>query len=69
MANKKAYSDLQPSELAIFSAAANIFSSYIASGKVNDENENDMIKKSIETSIKISDIVDQVVQSDGEVVG
>jgi hypothetical protein len=55
--------------MAIFSAAANIFSSYVACGKVNDENENEMIKKSIETSIKISNTVDKIVKSDDETLG
>jgi len=30
------YATLQPSETAIFQAAANIFASYVASGKVED---------------------------------
>ncbi len=66
---KKFYSSLQPSEMAIFRAAANIFSGYVATGKVNEENENDMIKKSIETSIKIAHAVEEAVQSDEEIAG
>ena len=63
---KKVYSSLQPSEMAIFRAAANIFSGYVATGKVNEENENDMIGKSISIAIKIASTVDETVQSDEE---
>ena len=66
MEQKKYHASLQPSEMAIFSAAANIFSSYVATGSVNDENENIMIKKSIEVSIRIANTVDKIVQSDTE---
>ncbi|MBL4885086.1 MAG: hypothetical protein JKY95_11200 [Planctomycetaceae bacterium] len=64
--DKKYYANLQPSEMAIFSAAANIFASHVATGKVNDDNENDIIKKSIEISMKIARTVDNAVQSDDE---
>ena len=48
---EKYHATLQPSEMAIFQAAAQIFSSYAASGKVTDENEHEMILKAIKTSI------------------
>ena len=69
MKKKSFYANLQPSEMAIFSAAANIFSSYIAAGKVSLENEAAMIKKSIEVSLKIANTVEKVVQSDDEIAG
>jgi hypothetical protein len=62
---EKYYATLQPSETAIFQAAANIFASYVASGKVTDENE--MILKAIKTSIAICSIVDKNVRSDEEI--
>jgi hypothetical protein len=64
---EKYHATLQPSETAIFRAAANIFASYVASGKVTDENENEMILKAIKTSITICDIVDKNVRSDEEI--
>ena len=67
MVQKKFYANLQPSEMAIFSAAANIFASYLSCGKVNDENQKEMIKKSIKISLKIANTVDKVVQSDDEI--
>ena len=53
--------------MAIFQAAAQIFSSYAASGKVTDENEHEMILKAIKTSITICRIVEKNVRSDDEI--
>jgi hypothetical protein len=64
---EKYHATLQPSETAIFQAAANIFASYVASGKVTDANENEMILKAIKTSITICSIVDKSVRSDEEI--
>ena len=64
---EKYHATLQPSETAIFRAAANIFASYVVSGKVTDENENEMILKAIKTSITICSIVDKNVRSDEEI--
>ena len=64
---EKYHATLQPSETAIFQAAAHIFASYVASGKVTDENENQMIVKAIKTSISICDIVEKSVRSDDEI--
>ena len=69
MGPKKFYANLQPSEMAIFRAAADIFSGYIAAGQVGDINESEMIKKSIGISMKMADMVDKAVQSDGEIAG
>ena len=69
MGHKKFYAKLQPTEMVIFTAAANIFSSYVACGKVDGDNENEMIKKSIEISLKIASTVDKAVQSDDEIAG
>jgi hypothetical protein len=64
---QKYHATLQPSETAIFRAAADIFASYVASGKVTDENENEMISRAIKTSLKICDIVEKNVRSDEEI--
>ncbi len=64
---EKYHATLQPSETAIFQAAANIFASYVTSGKVTDANENEMILKAIKTSITICSIVDKNVRSDEEI--
>ena len=67
MMKEKYHATLQPSETAIFRAAANIFASYVASGMVTDENENEMILKAIKTSITICSTVDKNVRSDEEI--
>jgi len=69
MGKKQFYANLQPSEMAIFRAAASIYAAYVSSGQVDDANEDEMIKKSIKTSIKMADIVEKAVQSDGEIAG
>ncbi len=57
---------LQPSEMAIFQAAANIFASYVATGQVTPKNETEIVKKAISTSITIARTVENIIQSDNE---
>ena len=65
--SKKQYFSLQPSETAIFQAAANIYAGYVQSGQVTAENSGEMMKKSIEASVLLARHVEKVVQSDEEV--
>ncbi len=60
---------LQPSETAIFQAAANIYASYIVAGQVTGDNQAEMMKKAIAASISMARRVDNVVQSDNEMSG
>lgn len=60
------YFSLQPSELAIFQAAANIYAGYVAAGQVTAENDDAMMKKAIEAAISIADQVEEIIQSDNE---
>jgi hypothetical protein len=62
----KYYASLQPSEMAIFRASANIFAGYVAAGKVGESNEGEMIKRSIESAIRMASLVEKSVQSDEE---
>ncbi len=66
---KTRYFSLQPSETAIFQAAANIFASYIAAGQVTDENQAEMMKKAIAASISMAQYVEDVIISDNEMSG
>ena len=59
MEQKTFYSSLQPSEMAIFSVAGNIYASYVSAGRVTEETEPEMMKKSIEASLRIADIVER----------
>ena len=60
------YLRLQPSETAVFRAAANIFASYIATNQVTEDNEAQMMKKAIRAAISIARYVEKAVQSDDE---
>ena len=64
--SKGYYLHLQPSEVAVFEAAANIFASYIATNQVTEDNEAEMMKKAIRAAISIARYVEKVVQSDDE---
>ena len=67
--SKTHYFNLQPSEKAIFQAAANIYAGLITAGKVTSQNEADMMKKAISASIAIAHHVEKIVQSDDELAG
>ena len=69
MEKKQYYANLQPSEMAIFRAAADIFSGYVAAGQVSDANESEMMEKSIKIAMKMADVVDRSVRSDDEIAG
>ena len=62
----KAYVQLEPSEAALVRGACDILAGYIAAGEVNEENQSQMMKKSIKMAINIALTVDDLVQSDSE---
>ena len=64
--SKTQYFNLQPSETAIFQAAANIYASYVQTGQVTSENNAEIMKKAIGASISIARTVEKIVQSDEE---
>ncbi len=64
--SKTHYFSLQPSEIAIFQAAANIFASYIAARRVTAKNQAEMMKKAIAASISMAHYVEDVIESDDE---
>jgi len=66
MPKKQYVFDLKPSEAAIFGAAANIYASYVATGKVTSENNSQMIKQAISISIAMARGVDDLIKSDDE---
>jgi hypothetical protein len=67
--SKKHFFSLQPSEAAIFQAAANVYASYVAAGRVTDDNEADMMRKAIGVSVSMARHVEEIVQSDNEITG
>jgi hypothetical protein len=64
---KKTPLDLKLSEATVLHAASRIFSAYLVQGKMTEENEQKWIERSIEIAIKMAQLVDIRVESDGEV--
>jgi len=60
------YFRLQSSETTIALVAAQILSSYISAGKVTDQNESNMLDKSISLAISLARKVEDLVESDSE---
>jgi hypothetical protein len=60
------YFSLQPSEMAVFKCASQIFAAYISSGKVTEDNKNEYYKIAIRDAIKIGAIVEKTILSDDE---
>jgi hypothetical protein len=61
------YISLQPSEMVLVQAAAQIFSAYITSGQCTPETEEEFLKKAIRHAIRIARKTDDAVQADKEV--
>lgn len=58
-----AFVNLQASEAAVLSAAAQIFAGYIAAGRVSEQTEAALVEKSIELAIRMAQRVDIRIQS------
>jgi predicted transcriptional regulator len=69
MKKTKVYVNLHPSEIALLNTAATIFSSYVSADKVDENNESDMIKKSISLSLKMADLIEKNVLCEEEISG
>jgi len=59
--------DLEQDEAEVLHVASRIFSAYIVGNQCTEENEDDMMKKSIELAIRLTQQVDQAVSAGGEV--
>jgi len=57
---------LQPSEIALLTSAAHIFSAYVMSGHVTGGNESDMMDRSVAEALKMARRIEELVQSDSE---
>jgi hypothetical protein len=62
----KHYFKLQRSESIITLAAAEIFSAYVASGQVSDDNANEKVGRAVSFAIALARQVEESVQSDSE---
>lgn len=66
MSDKTHYFCLRTSETAIFQAASNIYAAYVASNQVTDQNQAQLMERSIDAAIDMARTVDHRVQSDKE---
>ncbi|MFW5698297.1 MAG: hypothetical protein ACOCZK_05645 [Planctomycetota bacterium] len=65
--NERYYMSLQPSEMAVFRAASEIFAAYVASGQVGDEHaRKQYMRQSISDAISLATHVEKLIQSDNE---
>ncbi|MBU6172537.1 MAG: hypothetical protein KGQ60_01965 [Planctomycetes bacterium] len=60
------YLKLQPSEGFIIDAAAQIYSAYISSGQLNQENKELLMKEAIRTALRIALTIDETIVADEE---
>ena len=64
--SKAHYFSLQPSETAVFQAAASIYASYVQAGQVTSENSAEVMRTAIGASISLARCVEKAVRSDEE---
>jgi hypothetical protein len=57
---------LQPSERAVCTMAATLLGAYIASGRLNADNEDELIDHSLTLAIKLAQRADRAIESDDE---
>jgi hypothetical protein len=62
------YFSLQPSEMAMFKCASQIFAAYVCSDKVTEANRKDYHKIAIKDAIRIGQIVEKNIESDDELL-
>ncbi len=60
------YFNLQHSESVVANMAATIFAAYVTSGKVDALNEEQYLKKAVDTAVKLATYADKIVKSDHE---
>ncbi|MFC1813334.1 hypothetical protein ACFL03_11675 [Thermodesulfobacteriota bacterium] len=63
---KEQYLSLQHSESVVAQMAATIFAAYLKTNDINDDNENQYIRKAVQTAIKMAVFTDKAVKSDEE---
>ncbi len=66
MASKSRFFTLQPSEMAIFRGACDIYAAYISAGRVDEGQEMDFMRKAITETVSIAQAVEEHIDSDEE---
>jgi hypothetical protein len=62
----KPFLSLQPSEMVVAQAAANIYAAYIAAGRVPEGKESDWMRRAIGEAFTIARLADEAIHSDNE---
>ena len=62
----KYFLDLQKSERLVAKIAGQIYAAYIQANKVNDDNKDEMIQRSVHEAARIADWVDRLVKDKEE---
>ena len=57
---------LQPSETAVFRAAATIYAAYITTGRVKEGSEKEWMKRCLDEALWMAQTADDMIQSDNE---
>ena len=57
---------LQPSEMAVFRAAAQIYSAYLAIGRVKEGSEKEWMKRALDEALWMAQTAEDMIQSDDE---
>lgn len=63
---KEAYLNLQQSESVVAAMSATIFAAYLSNKEVNEFNEDEFVKRSVDIAVKLATYTDKIVKSDGE---
>ena len=66
MPHKTSFLNLQPSEATVVQAASRIYSAYVISNRVTDDNELKMIEKAVSLAVNMAQMADEMVKSDDE---
>lgn len=57
---------LKPTEQALVTAAATVYSGYLTAGRVSEGDENKWLKQSIKDVVRIAKAIDSAIVADGE---
>ena len=60
------YLTWQPTEIGILQGAAAIFAAKVASGKVDSDNEGELVEESVKQAIDLAKTVEYAVKTKGE---
>ena len=63
---KPEYLNLQPTEVGVLTSASTIFAAKISAGKVDANNEDQVIEESVSQAIKLAKRIEREIKTEGE---